>query len=159
MSLLTELYAALSGDAVEVQAVTDAQAVLNAATATAATAATSLTNAQAALTAANDAVVDTGNVTPEEQTAIDAAQAVVDTATTDKATADTAVTDAQAALTTAQGNVDSGDSVEIAAGLSITDFGMISNDAARAILAARGETVKFEEPEVVASDYNMNPYV
>lgn len=42
--------------------------------------------------------------------------------------------------------------------LSICDFGMVSNDMARAILKAQGKTVKFEEPEVVEADYNMRPY-
>lgn len=152
MSIINELYAALGDgdDLTTANALKDAKAAAEVAS-------TTLADAEAALTAANDAVVDPGNVTPEEQTAIDDAQALVDAATTDKATADAAVVTAQGAHDTA--STTGGDTVALAAALPITDFGMISNDQARAILAARGEEVKFEEPEVVHSDYNMNPII
>jgi len=160
MATIKDLYAALNGDVAETQAVTDAQATLAAATTAATAAATTLTDAEAALATAQaeqQADIDGGGDGAAFQDAVDAATAAVDTATTEKATADAAVVDAEAALATAQSNVDVGDSIAIAAELSITDFGMVSNDMARAILAARGEEVKFEEPEDVKSDYYMNP--
>ena len=162
MSTLTDLYAALSGDVAEVQAVTDAQAVLTAATDEKNTADALVTTTLADLTAAQDAqqaAIEGGGDGVAEQPAVDAAQAAYDAAVADQTTKTTALTDAQAAYDAAVGSVDVGDSVALAAKLPITDFGMVSNDMARAIITARGDEVKFEEPEDVASDYNMNPYV
>lgn len=162
MSTLTDLYAALSGDVAEVQAVTDAQAVLTTVTDDKTAADALVTSTLADLTAAQaaqQAAIDGGGDGVAEQPAVDAAQAAYDAAVTDQTTKTTALADAQTAYDTAVASVDVGDSVALADKLSITDFGMISNDQARAILAARGEEVKFEEPENVATDYNMNPYV
>lgn len=65
----------------------------------------------------------------------------------------------QDTLTAAQAAVDYAPTVEEADKLSICDFGMVSNDMARAVLKARGVEVKFEEPENVDSDYWMKPVV
>lgn len=61
-----------------------------------------------------------------------------------------ALVDAKAAVNTAP-------TVEEANKLSIVDFGMVSNEMARAILKAKGVEVKFEEPVDVKSDYHMRP--
>lgn len=75
------------------------------------------------------------------------------------ALADGVITEAeQAIIDAAKANVNVNPTLIEAAKLSICDFGMVSNDMARAILEARGVEIRFEEPENVESDYNMRPY-
>ena len=61
------------------------------------------------------------------------------------------------ALVDAQAAVDTAPTIEEADKLSITDYGMVSNEMARKILEAKGKTVMFEEPEDVKSNHNMKP--
>jgi len=61
------------------------------------------------------------------------------------------------ALADAQAAVDTAPTAEVGDNLSVTEFGQVSNEMARGYLAAKGEEVKFEEPEDVKSDYYMNP--
>lgn len=91
--------------------------------------ATDIAEKNAVIDAENAALAD-GVITEEEQSVIDAAKANVNVELT----------------------------IEAANKLSICDFGMVSNDMARALLEAKGIAVKFEEPVNVESDYNMRPY-
>jgi len=189
MTTLSELYTSIVDDVPALASVTEKQKSVDDATIAKNALANKLTVAQSVALLAQNAVdtaniafeavvvVDAMNPTTEEQIELDEKQDVVDAAVIAKSDADTAVSNAQTLLTTAQtalttaqtaltlaqtalttaqgtGNLD-----VLAKGLSITDFGMVSNNMLRAILAARGETVKFEEPEVIHSDYNMRPYV
>jgi len=87
----------------------------------------------AALKAAQDAVADT---TDGGDAAVEA-QAVID---------------AQAAL-----DANIAETIVEAETLPITDYNMVSNELARKILESKGKAVRFEEPEDVKSNHNMEP--
>ncbi len=93
----------------------------------------------------------------EIKTDIAEKQAVADAEAS--ALTDGVITDTeQDTINIAQANVNVIPTLIEADKLSICDFGMVSNDMARAILEARGVEIRFEEPVNVESDYNMRPY-
>jgi len=100
---------------------------------------------------AKDLEVEIASDVAELAAVAEAEAAIADTADGGNDTAEAqALVDAKAAVNTAP-TVAAGDKI------GITDFGMVSNDMARAYLTAKGVAVKFEEPVDVKSNYYMKP--
>lgn len=144
MNLISQIEAALSGDALENTAVTDAQAIVTIATSDVAVATTTLADAETAL----QTDIDNSDDTTDSQAAVDAATIAL-------ADADTALTEANADLTTAQGEAGSADTLALIAELKVTDYNMISDATMALILAAQGKEVLFDTPETVISNHAM----
>lgn len=94
------------------------------------------------------------------EAAVAAAEAAIADTTDggDEAAEAQALAEAQAQLDTAKSKVNVEPTLDAVKSLKITDFGMVSNEMARAILEAKGVEVKFEEPETIEADYYMRPY-
>jgi len=144
MNLISQIEAALNGDALENSAVTDAQAIVTIATTDVATATTTLTAAEAVL----QIDVDNGDDTTDSQAAVDAATIAL-------GDANTILTEANNDLTAAQGEASSADTLALIAELKVTDYNMISDATMALILAAQGKEVLFGTPENVISNSAM----